>query len=607
MKRPAILLAALACLPVSPAQAQPLAVPAFAARAPEEETLYFALPDRFMNGDPSNDRGGATGGREVTGYDPTDAGYYQGGDLKGLTDHLDYVSRLGATAIWVGPVFRNRWVQGPPGHRSASYHGYWITDFTDVDPHLGTRADFRRLVDAAHARGLKVILDIVINHTADVIRYRECPQSPCAYRSEAQFPYQRRGGVSGAAINAGFLGDGDGTAANFARLTRPDYAYTPYLPPGDEHAKTPDWLNDVTLYHNRGDMPAKPSAEALTHGDFSGLDDVMTENPRVVAGFIDVYTRWIADFGIDGYRIDTARHVDPAFWRAFVPAVLDFARAHGRPNFHIFGEAFDADPAVLARHTRVDKLPAVLDFAFQAAALDVLSGDQGPARLARAFAADADYEGGEAAAGRLPTFLDNHDTGRIGWLISTRRKGIGRDELLARVELGHALLLFSRGVPVIYSGDEQGLIGLGDDRMSREPLFPSAVPAYRAETPLGATRPGAPGLDEASPMFRAVAAMTALRAAHPGLRHGRQEVLLAGERPGLYVFTRRDPIDGLYLVALNTAGAAGAGDVAVDARVRSWTALHGPCPAVSQAPGSVRVSLPPLGWAVCKADPGPPA
>ncbi|RZM35881.1 MAG: alpha-amylase, partial [Sphingomonas sp.] len=155
------------------------------ARAPEDEVIYFVLPDRFDNGDPANDRGGRTGDRLQTGYDPTSKGFYHGGDLKGLTNRLDYIQALGATAIWLAPIFKNKAVQGAAGHESAGYHGYWITDFTTVDPHFGTEAEFKTLVDAAHARGMKVYLDIIANHTADVIQYRECIGTSCGYRSKA--------------------------------------------------------------------------------------------------------------------------------------------------------------------------------------------------------------------------------------------------------------------------------------------------------------------------------------------------------------------------------------------------------------------------------------
>src|SRR5205085_11297801 len=130
------------------------AAPSYRARLPEDEIIYFLLPDPFENGDPSNDRGNLNGDRLTTGYDPTSKGFYHGGDLKGVIKHLDYIKGIGATAVWVAPIFKNKPVQGPPGQESAGYHGYWITDFTQVDPHFGTSADFKTLVDAVHARGM---------------------------------------------------------------------------------------------------------------------------------------------------------------------------------------------------------------------------------------------------------------------------------------------------------------------------------------------------------------------------------------------------------------------------------------------------------------------
>src|SRR5688572_29454310 len=129
-------------------------------RLPEDEIVYFVLPDRFENGDAANDRGGLQGDRLTTGFDPTHKGFYHGGDLKGLTRRLDYIQGLGATAIWLGPVYKNKPVQGGPGEETAGYHGYWITDFTTVDPHFGTEKEFGAFVDAAHERGIKVYLDI---------------------------------------------------------------------------------------------------------------------------------------------------------------------------------------------------------------------------------------------------------------------------------------------------------------------------------------------------------------------------------------------------------------------------------------------------------------
>ena len=232
----AALLAYAAPLPVwaqAASQAQPETLTALRQRPPQDEVIYFLLPDRFANGDPSNDHGGYAPERLKSGFDPSDTDFYHGGDLAGVTEKLDYIQGLGATAVWLAPVFKNKPVQTHGNYTGAAHHGYWITDFTTVDPHFGDEAAMRALVEAAHARGMKVYLDIVINHTADVIRYRECPDRPCEYRSRADYPYTRRGGLDGAAINEGFDG------RDFSRLTRPDYAYSPYVPTGEETAKVP--------------------------------------------------------------------------------------------------------------------------------------------------------------------------------------------------------------------------------------------------------------------------------------------------------------------------------------------------------------------------------
>ena len=156
------------------------------------EQYYFVLPDRFANGDTGNDKGDLTGDRLATGYDPTDKGFYHGGDLAGVIDELDYIQGLGTTAIWLAPVFKNRPVQGSGSDVSAGYHGYWITDFTQVDPHFGTNADLKRLVRLAHQRGMKIYLDIIVNHTADVIQYAENTIRPTSTRPPA--PFTRRAG-----------------------------------------------------------------------------------------------------------------------------------------------------------------------------------------------------------------------------------------------------------------------------------------------------------------------------------------------------------------------------------------------------------------------------
>jgi len=572
-------------------------------RAPTDEIIYFVLPDRFENGNPANDRGGVSGDRLQNGFDPTSKAFFHGGDLQGLTARLDYIQALGATAVWLTPVFKNKPVQGGPGQESAGYHGYWITDFTSIDPHLGDEAQMQAFVRAAHARGMKVYLDIIANHTADVIAYRECPTDKCPYRSRAEYPYSRHGGLQGEPINDGFTGN------NFEKLTRPDFAYTPYLPAGEEHSKVPAWLNDPLLYHNRGNTTFE--GESSQFGDFVGLDDLMTENPRVVQGMIEIYGGWIDRYGIDGFRIDTARHVNPEFWQAFVPAMLQRAAARGIPHFHIFGEVStsDIDVALLARYTRVAKLPAVLDFAFANAVRATVAGNAGTDKLARLFADDALYEGGEQTALQLPTYVSNHDSGRFGFHVRAARPQASDEEVLKRVLLAHAMLLTLRGVPVVYYGDEQGFTGVGGDQDARQDMMKSRTPSYMADRRIGVgLKPDLQPTNNFNlehPIAQQIAKLSAVRRAQAALRSGRQVVRNYAESPGLFAVSRIDPTTGREIaIAFNTSLQPLATVMEVDAGSRRFSALYGHCESEVSAPGSYRVVLAPLDFVVCAAGDG---
>lgn len=578
----------------------------YRSRLPQDEVIFFVMPDRFENADPSNDRGGLTGDRLATGFDPTDKGFYHGGDLKGVTARLGYVQGLGATAIWLTPIFKNKAVQGPPGHESAGYHGYWITDFTTVDPHLGTDADFKALVDAAHKRGMKVYMDIVANHTADVIQYAECPNSlDCPYRSMADYPYQRRGGPDGKPINPGFTGERDGSAANFAKLKDPNYAYTVVIPPAERNVKRPAWLNNPIYYHNRGNSTFR--GESSTMGDFVGLDDIFTENPRVVRGMIDIYSAWIDKYRVDGFRIDTAQHVNPEFWQKFVPAILARARKDGIPNFHIFGEVAmdDMDPAHTAVNTRLDKLPSVLDFAFERAVRDVVGAGAATDELAKLFRADPLYEGGAEAALRLPTFISNHDSpGHVGAFLRHALPNASADEILRRDMLAQAMLLTLRGVPAIYYGDEQGFAGEEKgDQNARQDMFPSKVASYNDESLIGTRSTTArANFDSSHPLYREIADLAHIRTSHRALTRGLQLIRYSSAKPGLFAVSRFEPNTGREMLLLfNTSSEPVRQNVRVETRSREFEALAGACPLNAQAPGSVEIELPALGYAVCNA------
>lgn len=576
----------------------------------QDDLIYFVMPDRFANGDPANDHGGIAGAADQHGFDPRHKGFFHGGDLDGLRQRLDYLQGMGITAIWLTPIFKNKAVQGAPGQRSAGYHGYWITDFTQVDPHLGGNTAFKRLVDAAHARGMKVIMDIVTNHTADVIQYRECGVSgdlasgdasqTCPYRELGAYPYTTRGGRQGEPINPGFAGDAVQTMANFARLRDPGFAYTPFVAADEAHVKVPAWLNDPIYYHNRGNSHWQ--GESALYGDFAGLDDLFTEHPRVLAGMIDIYKQWISAFHVDGFRIDTAKHVNDRFWQGFIPAILAHAKAEGIAEFYVFGEVFDPDPKALSRFTQEAAFPAVLDFAFQDALRNVVAEGAGPRVLQKVFKADTLYAEGAA---RLPIFSGNHDMGRIGhFLLQASATGTSDEQLLRRATLANALLLFARGVPVIYYGDEQGFTGDGGDQDAREDMFPSQVASYNDNRLIGtAATTAGDNFDPSHPLYRAIAAMARVRRDYPGLARGEQVVRFAEKRAGLFAFSRLDKAAAQeFLVLINSSTEPRKQTLEVTAGGQTWNHLIGEGDAALRAHrGRVRVELPGLSYAVYRA------
>ena len=594
---------ALAGGPVAAEKAMVGSAPApVAERRLEDEIIYFVLTDRFANGDTRNDRGGLKGGPFDHGFDPAHKGFYHGGDLKGLTAKLGYIQGMGVTAIYFAPIFKNKPVQGLPGEESAGYHGYWVTDFTSVDPHFGTNAEFKAFVDAAHARGMKVYMDIITNHTADVIGYAEGAANRYAYRSKGDYPFSRKGGPGGAPINAGFAGDDNPDAANWAKLTDPAFAYTPVVPEAERDVKVPAWLNDVTLYHNRGN--SHWVGESSVYGDFSGLDDLATEHPRVVQGMIDIFGQWIDDYGIDGYRIDTAKHVNPEFWQAFVPAIMARAKAKGIDHFHIFGEiAYEEPTATLAAQVMAQsRLPYALDMGFAKAAQLVASGKAGPRLMAEFLQQDAIYPGGAKTALGLPTFLGNHDFGRFAMFVRQMSGSNDEATLLARVKLGHAMMFLLRGVPTVYYSDEQGFISDGNDQLAREDMFASVVAAYNDNNLIGSDATTAQSnFDPAHPLYRLIGDLAKARSASPALRRGLSEVRAFEEAaPGLLAAERHDPESGQrVLVLFNTGNSPLSRNVEVSYRARQVAPLLGQCPAALAAPGSVRVTLPAFGFAAC--------
>ena len=553
--------------------------------AASREQFYLLLPDRFANGSPADDQGGLTGDRTVTGYDPTDKNFYQGGDLRGVIDHLDYIKGLGTTAIWLAPVFKNKPVTVRGGRASANYHGYAITDFTRVDPHFGTDADLSELIDKAHAKGMKVFFDVITNHTADTVDYAE---KQYGYRSKGAYPYLDTQGRP--------FDDSVGVH----RTNAAGAPYTPRVSTDPQNRKVPDWLNDPAMYHNRGDSTF--AGESALYGDFKGMDDLWTERPEVVRGMEHIYEKWVDDFGVDGFRVDTAKNVDMPFWTQWATALDRYAERHGRRHFFVFAEAFSADASVTAPYVTQGRLDATLDFPFQTAAR-VFASRGGPADdLAHVFAQDYRYSTDKTNAYSQVTFLGSHDVGRIGTFVSQDNPGATDTDLLRRDLLAHELMFFSRGNPVVYSGDEQGFTGGGGDADARQTMFASKVPDYLDDDEIGTDRTAvSDAYDPTHPLYQAVAALSRLTRQHPALRDGVQTERCS--HGSVYAFSRTDVRKGRdYLVAFNNATGNKTVTLPTGLQNMPYRALYGTTGRVhSDAEGRTTVTVPALSSVVYEA------
>jgi glycosidase len=591
-------------LRASAAEVDPVSVPRYT-HPGAGQVFYFVLTDRFANGSTANDTGGIAGGPDVSGFDPTRISHYHGGDLIGLTSKLDYIKQLGVTAIWITPPFKNK----PMQDGTAGYHGYWILDFTKIDPHLGTEAEFRKFVQQAHARGLRVYLDIVANHTADVIKYRD---GTTTYIDMATAPYRD---ASGKPFDPHLVAyNGLDSGSDFPRLAADrSFAHVPVVAPGEARSKGPDWLNDVTLYHNRGNSHFE--GEDSMHGDFAGLDDLFTESPTVVRGFIEIYGRWIERFGIDGFRIDTVKHVNLEFWEAFAPAIRARARELGHPDFFQFGEVADhtGDTALVSEFSTTGNLDGTLDFGFYDGVREFVSKGHAASGLAELFENDAWYLGPACNAQSETTFTSNHDDGRFGLFLKEDNPKADDRLMCDLFLLGQELLFTVRGQPVIYYGDEQGMVGTGNDMGAREDMFPSQAPKFRNLPLLGTTRTGSDDkFDTGHPFYRTIRTLANLRMANPALSRG--AMLIRGTSdPHVFAFSRIERSEKAeYLIALNnsrndtittklaTCQPAGSAFRCV---FDSWDPhpADSPVLAVSEA-GSVAVTLTPLQCVVWKAE-----
>jgi len=541
------------------------------------QRIYFVMPDRYANGDTSNDTGGLSGPTGVTGFDPSSPGYYHGGDLKGLTAHLQRIKDLGFTAIWVTPVLK----QDPVENGSAAYHGYWGLDFTTVDPHLGTDQDFTDFVNAAHGLSLKVYLDVVVNHTADVVQltngatYDDAPYRDCHGKKFNPAQYV--------------------TSKHFPCLKAANMPEVPLLLKADSHLKKPEWLNDPLNYHDRGNIDfSSCSQQCFEQGDFYGLDDLFTEKPNVMNGLAQIYSSWITRFHVDGFRVDTAKHVNAAFFKLWVPKIRAAARSIGIDDFPIFGEVTLNDAVDLSAFVRDRGLPQVLDFPFQQVATAYAAGASGAKGLGHRLEDDDYFRTPNGIDPAFTTFLGNHDMGRGAQQILSQAPGLTGDALVQHVLLGYDVLYLLRGAPAVLYGDEVGMVGTGGDQAAREDMFPTQVSDWQTESRVGSAPIGKGSSFDVTdnPIELQLKQLSAVRDAYPALSTGSSVVRYA--KDAVLVVSRIDFATGHEVVtAFNNGDTAAKVTVPVATPNATWQVAFG-TGAATASNASLTLTIPPV-------------
>lgn len=488
-----------------------------------DEVIYQLLTDRFANGDAATDFRVSTSG----------LARYQGGDWQGMIDRLPYLEELGVTALWISPIVLN--VDTDAG--VDGYHGYWAIDFYRLNPHFGDLATLREFVNAAHDRGMLVIVDIVTNHVGQAFYYDingngqpdeqvlgSGTRSPITRTSEYDPDYDPRG-------IQGYTSLGESGPAPIHFFDMPEIFRV--LP-------NPPLFQDPTVYHRRGRVTDYGIMDQVLNGDFpGGLKDLVTEDPRVREEMVNIYAHWVLETNIDGFRIDTLKHVDYGFWDYFAPELRRRLAEAGKTNFFMFGEAFDGDDALIGSYTQPGRLDSVFYFSQKFQVFGDVFQHAGPTgQIERLYAqrdahfGTAPQEGGIGVAPRdvLVNFLDNHDVSRF---------------LYDAPDVGslHAALsyLFTEdGIPCVYYGTEQDFAG-GNDPQNREPLWWSGY-ATDGDT------------------FRLVARLSRIRRGYRALTHGTftlrwtTEHVADEEDAGVVAFERATPEGEYALVVINSQG-----------------------------------------------------
>jgi glycosidase len=494
----------------------------------EDQVLYFLMLDRFSDGKERGyrtNRGSLAQRGTTPPFTPGDEGNairteedgrrwrqagggFIGGTLKGLTSKIGYLERLGVTAIWVSPIFKQLAFR-------ETYHGYGVQDFLDVDPRFGTREDLRRLVRAAHEHGILVILDIILNHAGDVFAYEPDRHWTEAPGTGGRFLDPRWDG-GGYRVKGFRAGDG-GPSLPFGPI---DLAAHPAAWP--DGAVWPAELQDPSVFTQKGRIADWDHEPEFLEGDFFDLKNITLgqgpvdgyEPSPALLALTRVYQFWIADADLDGFRVDTVKHMDPGATRFFASAIHEFAQGLGKENFYLIGEitggrrrAYETlEQTGLNAALGIDDIPDKLEW--------MVKGHREPGEYFGLFRNSLllQKESHVWFRNKVVTLYDDHDQVRKG--LAKARFCADRDGVrLALAAL--ALNATTLGIPCIYYGSEQGFDGQGgDDRYIREAMFGGEFGAFRTRH--------RHFFDEDAPLYRELARILALRRQKMALRRGRQ-------------------------------------------------------------------------------------
>ncbi|MEO5913144.1 MAG: alpha-amylase family glycosyl hydrolase [Luteolibacter sp.] len=547
-----------------------------------DDVIYFAMADRFSDGDPANN---VPAGSDPALYDAAqeDISHYMGGDLRGLEKAIQsgYFNKLGITALWLTPVVRNVWRSGYDlGGWKAGYHGYWTQDWLDIDPHLVSRTGltgesysddaegrmehYRDFVKLAHSKGIKVIQDVVMNHAGPVFYYDANGDGTFNMEQKDEWvqPFKK-----------------NGFYANSAWADVPKWNIEKAQPDGPRNLlgvpiATKGTLARLDSYGRKGFSPdslGKSDGEEVTC-DFFSLRDIWTD-PKggnfdaLVDEFVEIYQFYLTTVGVDGLRIDTVKHVHPEFWDAFTSRLRKRLGPAAAGKI-LFGEVYDGDPERLGQYTwRSDwprsnepGLDSVLDFNFcfnarnylrhpgaeygSAAKLEKsLATRTGTGAKARPYYNPNPGPDGLNAQQKAVTFIENHDG-----LNRFRVHGITAE----RNRLAQGLLMTLPGIPCLYYGTEFDLLDgrgkPGEDGETGRMMF------YRQK--------GGPTMADvaSSAGFKEISKLASLRAKLPLLRTGKLIPLWvdsgsSSNDDGVFAFARAsEDGESFAVVVLNASG-----------------------------------------------------